>query len=52
MQYYNYKRYHKALKNVTPAEVYYGKALRKIKQYKRTQMKTLNAIKKQNQFLN
>ena len=52
VQYYNHKRYHEALQNVTPAEVYYGTAQRKINQRKRTKMKTLNARKKHYQFLN
>lgn len=50
--YYNHKRYHESLQNVTPAEVYNGTAQRKIKQRKITKNKTLNARKKQYQFLN
>ncbi|WP_188465184.1 IS3 family transposase [Bizionia arctica] len=34
VRYYNYERYHESLENVTPAEVYYGKAQRKLKQRK------------------
>ena len=52
VKYYNHERYHEALQNVTPAEVYYETAQRKINQRKRTKMKTLNARKKQYQFLN
>ena len=52
VQYYNHQRYHEAIQNVTPADVYYGTAQRKINQRKRTKMKTLNARKEQYQFLN
>ena len=27
VQYYNYERYHESLDNLTPAEVYYGRAI-------------------------
>lgn len=45
--YYNNKRYHEALNNLTPAEVYFGKAERKLKQRKMAKIKTLKARKKQ-----
>ncbi len=51
VHYYNYKRNHEALFNVTPSEVYFGQAHRKIKQRIKTKRRTLNARKKQYQHL-
>ena len=51
VHYYNNKRYHEALNNLTPAEVYFGKAERKLRQRKQAKIKTLNARKKQYQKL-
>ena len=50
--YYNFERYHESLKNVTPAEVYFGTANRKLKQRKMTKNRTLKARKKQYQKIN
>lgn len=52
VQYYNYARYHESLNNLTPAEVYFGKAEKKLNQRKQTKIKTLKARKKQNQKFN
>ena len=49
VQYYNYKRYHESLKNVTPAEVYFVTAERKLRKRKQTKNRTLKARKKQYQ---
>ena len=49
VQYYNYERYHESLKNVTPAEVYFGTAERKLRKRKMTKNSTLKARKKQYQ---
>ena len=49
VQYYNYERYHESLKNVTPAEVYFGTAERKLRKRKQTKNRTLKARKKQYQ---
>ena len=49
VEYYNYKRYHESLQNLTPAEVYYGKGEVKLKQRKKTKIRTLKARKKQYQ---
>ncbi len=49
--YYNYKRYHESLQNLTAAEVYYCKAESKLKQRKKTKTRTLKARKKQYQKL-
>ena len=50
--YYNNKRYHESLQNLTPAEVYHGKAESKLKQRRMTKSRTLKARKKQYQKLN
>jgi putative transposase len=45
--YYNNKRYHESLNNLTPAEVYYGHGERKLKQRKECKIRTLNERQKQ-----
>jgi hypothetical protein len=50
--YYIFESYNESLKNVTPAEVYFGTANRKIKQRKMTKNRTLKARKKQYQKIN
>lgn len=52
VRYYNYERYHESLDNVTPAEVYFGTAMQKIKQRKMIKIKTLNERRKQYQYFN
>ncbi len=52
VEYYNYKRYHESLDNLTPAEVYYGKAEQKLMQRSKTKTRTLKARKKQYQKIN
>ena len=52
VEYYNYKRYHESLNNLTPAEVYYGKTEQKLKQRSKTKIRTLQARKKQYQKIN
>jgi CTP-dependent riboflavin kinase len=52
VHYYNFERYHESLQNVTPSEVYFGTANRKIKQRKMTKNRTLKARKKQDQNFN
>lgn len=52
VHYYNVERYHESLQNVTPSEVYFGTANRKIKQRKMTKNRTLIARKKQYQNFN
>ncbi len=47
VRYYNYHRYHESLQNLTPAEVYFGKDKKKLKQRELTKTRTLNARKKQ-----
>jgi len=49
VQYYNFERYHEAINNLTPAEVYFGYDKTKLKQRKKTKIKTLNDRKKQYQ---
>ena len=41
--------YHESLQNLTPAEVYYGTGEVKLKQRKKTKIRTLKARKKQYQ---
>jgi len=50
--YYIFESYNESLKNVTPAEVYFGTANRKLKQRKMTKNRTLKARKKQYQKIN
>jgi len=50
--YYNYKRYHESLQNLTPAEIYYGNAESKLKQRRITKSRTLKARKMQYRKLN
>jgi len=47
VRYYNYQRYHESIQNLTPAEVYFGKEKKKLKQRKLTKSRTLKARKKQ-----
>jgi transposase InsO family protein len=42
VDYYNYRRYHKALGNVTPADVLYGKRDEILKRRKEVQVQTIN----------
>ena len=44
---YNYKRYHESIGNMTPAEVYFGNAHKKLKLRNLTKSQTLNARKQQ-----
>ena len=45
VEYYNYQRYHESLDNVTPADVYTGRAARIIEQRQRIQERTLKLRK-------
>jgi putative transposase len=49
VKYYNNERYHESLKNLTPADVYFGRAERRLKHRKIVKLKTLNDRKKLNQ---
>jgi outer membrane protein OmpA-like peptidoglycan-associated protein len=49
VKYYNFKRYHESLQNLTPSDVYFGQAEKKLKQRKMIKIKTLNERKKQYQ---
>lgn len=50
VHYYNNKRYHESLQNLTPADVYFGRTERKLKHRKIVKMNTLKNRKKQNQI--
>jgi len=42
VDYYNYRRYHKALSNVTPADVLYGRRQQILQRRKEVQIQTIN----------
>ena len=52
VEYYNHQRYHESIRNMTPADVFYGRAERVLNRRKRVKTKTLRDRKKQNQKLN
>ena len=49
VDYYNYRRYHKALGNVTPVDVLYGRREEILKRRKEVQIQTINRRKDYNQ---
>jgi len=49
VDYYNYRRYHKALGNVTPADVLYAKRERILQRRKEVQIQTINRRRDYNQ---
>jgi putative transposase len=51
VDYYNYRRYHKALGNVTPADVLYGRREEIIKRRREVRVKTINRRKDYNRGL-
>ena len=51
VQYYNCRRYHKALGNVTPADVLYGRREEILKRRKEVQIQTINRRRDYNQGL-
>ncbi len=51
VEYYNYHRYHKALGNVTPADVLYGRREQILQRRKEVQILTINRRKDYNQGL-
>ena len=51
VDYYNYRRYHKALGNVTPADVLYGRREEILKRRKEVQVQTINRRRDYNQGL-
>jgi len=51
VDYYNYRRYHKALGNVTPADVLYGRREKILKRRKEVQIQTINRRRDYNQSL-
>ena len=51
VDYYNYRRYHKALGNVTPADVLYGRREELLKRRKEVQIQTINRRRDYNQGL-
>lgn len=52
VDYYNNHRYHEALNNVTPADVYYGRDRDILEKRKQIKQKTMRLRRKQNRFLN
>jgi putative transposase len=51
VDYYNHDRYHEALNNVTPADVYYGRDLKILKRREQIKQKTMLLRRKQNRSL-
>jgi len=51
VDYYNNNRYHEALKNVTPADVYYGRDLEALEQRGQIKQKTMILRRKQDSTL-
>ena len=51
VDYYNHRRYHKALSNVTPADVFYGRRETILQRRKEVQILTINRRKDYNQGL-
>jgi putative transposase len=51
VDYYNHNRYHEALKNVTPADMYYGRDRKVLERRKQIKQKTLLLRRKQNRSL-
>ena len=50
VEYYNNKRYHESLNNVTPADVYYGRDDEIISRREKIKLKTMKLRKKQNLY--
>ena len=46
IKYYNYERYHESLSNLTPADVYFGRNRKIIKERTKIKEKTLNERRK------
>ncbi|HJW88922.1 MAG TPA: integrase core domain-containing protein, partial [Dehalococcoidia bacterium] len=51
VDYYNYRRYHKALGNVTPADVLYGRREQVLQRRKEVRIQTVNHRRDYNQAL-
>jgi transposase InsO family protein len=51
VEYYNNKRYHESLGNLTPADVYYGRGKEILEKRRKTKQRTIMNRKLQNQFL-
>lgn len=47
IDYYNHQRYHESLNNLTPADVYFGRAEQKLKERKRIKKRTMEKRRKQ-----
>jgi transposase InsO family protein len=51
VDYYNHNRYHEALNNVTPADVYYGRDREVLARREQIKQKTMLLRRRQNRFL-
>ena len=50
VEYYNFRRYHESINNLTPADVYFGRASEILKQREKTKVKTMKKRRREYQF--
>lgn len=50
VEYYNFRRYHESINNLTPADVYFGRANKVLKQREKTKVKTMKKRRREYQL--